>query len=484
MNGPNQMNQHPDNYINGQSAPSSAAKRIDVWSPQTGKVCGTVARSNAVDVDAAVRAAAEAQPAWAALRPIQRGRVLMNMANYIRDHIDEFATIEQRETGKAALFVPHEIASSADYFEMYAGLCNLPQGERIDIGEGYHCYTRREPYGVVGIVTPWNGPLSQLSRGLAPALITGNAVVAKPSEFTSGTALHLARVAVEHCGLPPGLFNVVTGLGQEAGAALVGHELIRKVAFTGSVRAGREIGHIAADRIIPLTLELGGKSPNIVFEDADLSQAIPGALRAIFPNSGQVCSAGTRLLVQRSIHDQFVAALAEGARAIKAGPGEGCMMGALTTRAQYERVQSFFEIARQDGARLVVGGPDVREESWGEGWYAPLTVYADVRSDMRIAREEVFGPILAVIPFDTEEEAITIANDTEYGLSSGLWTRDLSRAHRVAARIHAGSVSINEYGTGDVEMPFGGFKNSGYGKEKGLIAMEGYTHIKAVRIKL
>jgi len=478
------MHEHPGNYIDGESVASQSGERLDVYSPQTGQKCGTVPRSGPADIDAAARAAAAAQPVWAALRPMQRGRILMRIANFIRDHVAEFAEIEQRETGKQAAFVPNEIASSADYFEMYAGLCNLPRGERIDIGEGYHCYTRREPYGVVGIITPWNGPLGQLARGLAPALVTGNAVVAKPSEFTSGSSLHLARAATEHCGLPPGIFNVVTGLGQEAGAALVGHPLVRKVAFTGSVRAGREIGHIAADRIIPLTLELGGKSPNIVFDDANLDEAVPGALRAIFANTGQVCSAGSRLLVQRSIHDGFVARLAEAAKAIKAGPGEGCVMGAITTKAQYDRVRSFYEVAEQEGARLVAGGPGVRDESWGEGWYAPLTIYADVRNDMRIAREEIFGPILSVIPFDTEEEAIAIANDTEYGLSSGVWTNDLSRAHRVAARIQAGSVSINEYGTGEIEMPFGGFKNSGYGKEKGVAALDAYTHLKAVKIRL
>jgi aldehyde dehydrogenase (NAD+) len=478
-----QLIEQPGNFINGAFAVASSGERLDVFAPSTGEQCGTVERSGAADVDAAVRSAASAQPAWAALRPRDRGRIMLRIAAHLREHALEFAEVEQRETGKAAAFVPNEIKASADYFEFYAGLGNVSSGEWIDLGDGYHSYTRREPYGVVGIITPWNGPLNQLCRGLAPALIAGNAVVSKPSEFTSGSALLLARVAVEHCGLPPGVLNVVTGLGPEAGTALVAHDLIRKVAFTGSVRAGREIGRIAADRIIPLTLELGGKSPNVIFEDADLAQAIPGALRGIFANSGQVCSAGSRLLVQRSIYDQVIAGLAEGAKAIRAGPGQGCMMGALTTRAQYERVRSFFQIAREDGARLVAGGPDVREEDWGSGWYLPLTIYADVRPDMRIAREEIFGPVLSVIAFETEDEAVAIANDTEYGLYSGLWTRDLSRAHRIAARLEAGTVAINEYG-GDLELPFGGCKNSGYGREKGVIALDGFTHVKSVRIKL
>jgi len=478
------MTHYPGNFIGGRFVPSSSSDRIDVWSPAKGEICGSVARSNSADVDAAARSAAAAQPAWAALRPIERGRILMRLANYLRENAGEFAEIEGRETGKPAMMLPNEIRGSADYFEMYAGFCNIDHGERIDIGEGYHAYTRREPYGVVGIITPWNGPLGQLVRGLAPALTVGNAVVAKPSEFTSGTSLHLARIAVEECGLPPGILNVVTGLGPEAGAAVVSHPLVRKVAFTGSVRAGREIGRIAADRIIPLTLELGGKSPNIVFEDAIFEDAVAGSLRAISANAGQVCSAGTRLLVQRSIHERFVTALAEAAQHIKVGPGADCTMGAIMTKGQYQRVRDFFEVAKQDGARLVTGGGDVRSDDWGNGWYVPLTIYADVSNNMRIAREEIFGPILSVIPFDTEEEAIAIANDSDYGLNSGIWTNDLSRAHRVAAKLEAGSVNINEYAHGDIELPFGGFKNSGYGKEKGTAALQFYTHLKTVRVKL
>jgi aldehyde dehydrogenase (NAD+) len=256
------------------------------------------------------------------------------------------------------------------------------------------------------------------------------------------------------------------------------------VAFTASVRAGREVGRIAAERIIPLTLELGGKSPNIIFDDADLNTAIPGAVRAFVVNAGQVCTAGTRLLVQASILGDVVDRLASAVRAIKVGPQADATVGALTTRAQYERVTSYFEIARQEGARAVLGGALTRDESWGDGWFVPPTIYTGVTPTMRIAREEIFGPVLVVMPFEDEAEAISLANDTEYGLAAGIWTQNLSRAHRVAGAIEAGQIYVNEYMSGGVETPLGGFKNSGYGREKGIEALHHYTQLKCVTVKL
>ena len=473
-----------DHYINGQTRPPQSGVYLDSFEPLCGQASGAVAAGNAEDVAAAVEAASAAQAAWRARRPIERGRIMLALAAKIREQSAALSEIERRETGKPPWQAAAEIEVAAQYFEFYGGLVNVFQGEKIDLGSGYHSYTSREPYGVVGVITPWNAPLNQAGRAVAPALAAGNTVVLKPSEFTSGTSVAVARMAVEDCGMPAGVLNVVLGAGAECGAALVSHPLVRKVAFTGSPRAGREIAHIAADRIIPLTLELGGKSPNIIFEDADLTQAIPGAVRAFIINAGQVCLAGTRLLVQRSIHDQVVAGLAKAVQAFKVGPGADAMVGALTTPAQYERVKQWFQIARDEGLNAVVGGELVENPEWGQGWFMPPTVYAGVTNDMRIAREEVFGPVLVVIPFEDEADAVRIANDTEYGLAAGIWTQNLSRAHRIAASIEAGQIYVNEYGAGGVETPLGGFKSSGYGREKGIEALHHYTQLKCVTIKL
>jgi aldehyde dehydrogenase (NAD+) len=473
-----------DHYVHGQSQGPAAGQYLTSFDPCVGQAFAKVAAGSAADVDAAVRSASSAASDWRDRRPIERGRILLGIARTMRERASELAALERLETGKPAFQAAFEVEAAAQYFEFYGGLVNLFQGEKIDLGAGYHSYTTREPFGVVVVITPWNAPLNQAARAIAPALAAGNVVVAKPSEFTSRTTLALARLACESCGLPAGVLNVVLGDGAGCGEALVSHPLVRKVAFTGSVRAGREIGRIAAERIIPLTLELGGKSPNIIFDDADLDQAIPGAVRAFTGNAGQVCLAGSRLLVQSSVHDEAVARLEAAVAEIQVGPHADARIGPITTQAQYERILNFFEVARADGARLVVGGDRRREGHWGGGWFVPPTVYADVTNDMRIAREEIFGPVLVVIPFDDEADAVRIANDTEYGLAAGIWTQNLARAHRVAGALEAGQIYVNEYQAGGVETPLGGYKNSGYGREKGVEALHHYTQLKCVTIKL
>ena len=473
------MQKQWEHFIGGEWVAPRSGRYLESTSPATGEQVTRVAAGTGEDVEAAVAAARAAAAEWKAVAPHERSRLLIDIGRALAERATELGELDQLEAGKPAFQAPFEVHGAARYFQFYGGLVPTLEGQTLNVGPELHSYTVREPFGVVGVITPWNAPINQASRAVAPALAAGNVVVAKPSEFTSTSTLELARIACE-CGLPPGVLNVVTGTGPEAGAAIVEHPQVRKVAFTGSLRAGKEIGHIAADRILPLTLELGGKSPNLVFADADMAKAVPGSLRAFVANAGQVCSAGTRLLVEKSVHDEFVAALAEASQNAKPGG----LLGPMTTPAQYEKVQEYFQVAREEGAHAVVGGDACDDPELAPGFFVPPTIYTGVRNDMRIAREEIFGPVASVIPFGDEEEAIALANDSDYGLAAGLWTRDVSRAHRVAARLEAGQVFVNDWLSGTVEQPFGGYKQSGYGREKGIEALQHYTQLKSITVRL
>ena len=468
-----------DHWIDGRAVPPESGGYRAGRSPATGQEVTRVAQGTAADVNSAVAAAAAAATPWRYYPPFERGRLLGAVATAIRAQHTELTRLEILETGKPQATAEAEVEGAAAFFEFYAGLVNLPTGEVLGIGSGLHSYTQREPYGVVGIITPWNVPINQAARAGAPALAAGNTVVLKPSEFTSSTSVTLARIATE-VGFPDGVFNVVLGNGPGAGAPLVEHPLVRKLAFTGSVIAGRAIGRLAADKIMPLTLELGGKSANLVFEDADIAAAAAGTVKGFTTNSGQVCSASTRLLVQRSIHDKMVTALVEHTKNVR----PGSTLGPLITGAQFDKVTEYFGVAADEGATAVAGGQPLDDAERGGGFYVPATIYTGVAPDSRMATEEIFGPVLVVIPFDDEADAVRIANASEYGLVAGLWTRDVARALRVAGQLEAGQVFVNTWTTGAVQTPFGGYKQSGYGREKGIEALHHYTQLKSVTIAM
>jgi aldehyde dehydrogenase (NAD+) len=469
-----------DHYIDGVFVPPSSSTYLRETDPRNGAPSFLIARGNAADVSVAASAAVRALKPWKSIKALDRGRILVAIALAIRAHAEELASLEQGETGKPLPQARGDIELAAQYFEFYGGLTPSIEGETINIGPGKLCYTLKEPYGVIGVILPWNAPINQAARAVAPALAAGNTVVVKPSEFTSVSALRLAELAVA-AGLPAGVFNVVTGNGQEVGAEIVGHPDIAKIAFTGSLRAGKEIGIRAAERVIPVTLELGGKSPDIVFADADLDSAARGVVRGFTVNAGQACIAGTRILVERSVKDRFVQLLKVEVERLKVGASDDSQIGPIITRPQHEKIQEYFGIAQSEGATVIAGGKPVSNDG---GFFIEPTLYADLPEQSRVVREEIFGPVGVVLAFDDEDSAIRMANDTAYGLAAGLWTQNLSRAHRVAAELQAGQVYVNEYPSGGVETPFGGYKQSGIGREKGREALSHYTQLKTVIVTL
>ncbi|KAB2379187.1 aldehyde dehydrogenase family protein [Actinomadura montaniterrae] len=465
-------------WIGGRPAEPADGGYLPTVDPSTRLPGDEIAAGSAADADRAVAAAAAAQPGWAERSGAERADVLHRAAGAIESGAGELMEVERACTGKTEAQLRMEVGMSADYFRYYAGILRAHHGRTIDLGAGNHTYTRLEPYGVVAAITPWNLPLNQACRALAPALAAGNALVAKPSEFTSVSTLCLARLAGE-AGLPDGLLNVVTGTGPDAGAPLAAHPGVRRVTFTGSVATGRLLAGIAADRLVPMTLELGGKSPLVVFADADTDRAIAAAVSAVAFNAGQVCSATTRLLVEASAHDAVVAGVVEAVERLR----PGIDFGPMITEAQFRKVLGHFADAKRQGAVPVTGGSAYDDGPGAGGRFIRPTVYAGVTPGLRIAREEVFGPVLVTMPFADEAEAVALANDTDYGLVAAVWSGDAARGLRVAERIDAGQVAVNGGALG-VETPFGGFKASGYGREKGIEALHEYAQTKTISLSL
>lgn len=466
---------------------AAAGATFPTTNPATGEVIAQVAEARAEDVDRAVEAARGAMkdPEWRRMDAHRRARLLWKLADAIEANADELATLETADNGKPWFESRKvDLPSVVENFRYFAGMADKVQGTTIPVSGPYLNYTLREPVGVVGIITPWNFPLSLAAWKVAPALATGNAVVLKPAEQTPLTALRLGELAAE-VGFPAGVFNVVPGFGPIAGSALVKHPGVDAIAFTGSTAVGRIVMREAADTLKKVSLELGGKSPNVVFADADLKAAVRGATTGIYYGKGEVCAAGSRILVQRSVYDVFVEEFARRAETMTVGdPMEKTTrLGAIVSAEQLERVMRYVEAGKAEGARLVTGGERVRVN--GRGNFVTATVFADVAPDMTIAREEIFGPVAAVIPFEDEDDAVDIANRTIYGLAAGIWTRDVARAHRVAERIHAGTVWVNTYNQYDSASPFGGYKQSGFGRDLGWeSALEKYTQVKSVWVAL
>lgn len=453
-----------------------------VYDPATEQIIARFAETSIDLVSDAVDNAHAAWLTWSRIAPVERGRILARLADAIRAQSEVLATLESADTGKPISQARGDIAVTARYLEYYAGACDKFGGETIPQATDTFAFTTRESYGVVAHITPWNAPLSQMMRGVAPCLAAGNTVVVKPSELTPLTT-SLVAVLMAAAGLPAGVCNIVLGDGPTVGAALVEHERVRHIAFTGSVGAGQSVGKVAAERIVGCHLELGGKSPTIVCADADLEKAARAGALAVIRNSGQSCFATTRLFVHRDVHDDFVERVAAHMQGLTVGRGiDDPDLGPLVSATQRDRVLAMVDAARSDGAEVVVGGhsPDGQDT----GYFVLPTLVTSVTNAMAVARQEVFGPVQSVIVFDDLDTAVSQANDTPYGLSAGVFTADIGRAHRVARDLQAGQVQINRYAGAGVEIPFGGYKSSGIGREKGIEALHGYTQLKSVIVAL
>ncbi len=470
-------------YIGGIWVAPDSGKWFETADPYRGEAWAQIAHGNAADIDQAVTAAKNAfDGGWPEMKPSQRGRLLLRLADLIERDSEALAEIEVRDNGKLYAEMSAQTKYMAEWYRYYGGLADKIEGAVIPTDkEAVLNFTRYEPLGVIAMITPWNSPLLLLAWKLAAALAAGNTAVIKPSEFTSASTLAFMKL-IEEAGFPPGVVNVVTGFGADTGQALVAHKDVAKIAFTGSDIAGRKINEAAARDLKHVSLELGGKSPNIVFADADQDAAVMGAISGIFAATGQTCIAGSRLLLQKSIHDEFVERLVKVAGEAKIGDpmSADTHVGPVTTPPQYKKVLDYIEIARQEGANCVLGGNPYDGPGAIGGQFVEPTIFTKVRNDMRIAQEEVFGPVLSVIPFEDEEDALHIANDIDFGLAAGVWTKDMGCALRMSERLKAGTVWVNTYRAVSYTSPFGGYKQSGIGRESGLEAIKEYLQVKSV----
>jgi len=471
-------------FINGQYVDSSSGEWIESVDPYSGEIWARVPRGNSQDVNSAVAAAKNAfeNSEWTGMSASARGKLLRRLGDLVQENAHRLAELEVRDNGKLYAEMKAQMDYHPEWWYYFGGLADKIEGSIIPIDKAdAFSYTTYEPLGVVGAITAWNSPLLFIAWKCAPALAAGNTVVVKPSEFTSASSLEYANL-VKQAGFPDGVFNVISGYGQDAGAALVEHPDVAKITFTGSDLSGQKIYENAARGIKHVSLELGGKSPNIVFEDADLDMAAKGAVSGIFGATGQTCVAGSRLLVQETIHDEFVDRLLDHARNAKLGnPMDlGTHIGPITTRPQFDKVVSYIEIAKQEGAELVFGGSPCKVPGAGGDQFVEPTIFKNVSNEMRIAQEEVFGPVLAVLKFADEDEAIKIGNDVVYGLAAGVWTKDIRRAMRFTKALKAGTVWVNTYRAFSYMMPFGGMKRSGLGRESGIAAIRDYLQVKSV----
>ncbi|WP_439887220.1 betaine-aldehyde dehydrogenase [Pseudomonas sp. MBLB4123] len=474
-------------YIGGRYVDSSSGTRFETVNPANGEVLAQVQRAGKDDVERAVASATEGQKVWAAMTAMQRSRILRKAVDILRARNDELALLETLDTGKPLSETQAvDIVTGADVLEYYAGLIPALEGQQIPLRESSFVYTRREPLGVVAGIGAWNYPIQIALWKSAPALAAGNAMIFKPSEVTPLSVLKLAEIYTE-AGLPDGVFNVLTGSGREVGQWLTEHPGIAKISFTGGTSTGKKVMASASGSTLKdVTMELGGKSPLIVFDDADLDRAADIAMMANFYSSGQVCTNGTRVFIPRQLQASFEAKVLERVQRIRLGNPEDAAtnFGPLVSFAHMESVLSYIEAGRKEGARLLCGGQRVTEGAYAQGAYVAPTVFSDCTDAMTIVREEIFGPVMSILAYDSEEEVIRRANDTEYGLAAGLVTRDLARAHRVIHQLQAGICWINAWGESPAEMPVGGYKQSGVGRENGVATLEHYTQVKSVQVEL